>query len=402
MSPADTIRFAFNSIERAPARSALMLLAMAIGVAAVVVLTGLGEAARRYVTDEFASLGTNLVIVLPGKSETTGGTMSASFGGTTRDLTIDDAVALTRNYNVRRVAPIVVGAAGVQYGGLEREVPIFGATAEFLPIRHWQMGQGSFLPAGDWNRAAPVCVIGGKIEQELFGTKPAVGQWLRIGDSRFRVIGVLASEGRSIGIDVEETVVVPVASAMALFDTQSMFRILVEASDRDVIPSVKRFVADTIIARHRGEEDVTVITQDAVLQTFDQIFGALTMTIGGIAAISLAVAGVLIMNVMLVAVSQRTPEVGLLKAIGASPRQIVNLFLAEATLLSLLGAMIGLAVGLGGGWAAGQLYPALDLSPPGWALIAAVAVSMSTGLLFGILPARRAARLDAVLALGKR
>lgn len=402
MNRADTLRFAFASIERAPARSALMLLAMSIGVAAVVLLTSLGEAARRYVTDEFASLGTNLVIVLPGKAETTGGTMGASFGGTTRDLTIDDAFALTRAYNVREVAPIVVGAAGVQYAGLEREVPIFGSTSELLQIRHWKMHKGSFLPQGDWNRAIQVCVIGGKIERELFGQQDAVGQWLRIGDSRFRVIGVLASEGRSIGIDVQETVLVPVASAMVLFDTQSMFRILVEATDRDVIPAVKRFVAETIIARHHGEEDITVITQDAVLQTFDQIFGALTITVAGIAAISLAVAGVLIMNVMLVAVSQRTPEVGLLKAIGASPRQIVNLFLTEAMLLSLFGAIIGLAVGLAGGWGVGQLYPALHLTPPPWAVVAAVGVALTTGLVFGILPARRAARLDPVLALSQR
>ncbi len=311
MTGRDIVRYAFHSIERSPGRTALMLLAMAIGVAAVVLLTALGEAARRYVSDEFASLGTNLVIVLPGRSETTGGTLGASFGGTTRDLTLDDAFALNRHYGVSQVAPIIIGAAGVQHAGLEREVPIFGTTSEMLPIRHWRMEQGQFLPETDWERSSPVCVIGGKIRDELFGDVAPIGRWLRIGDSRFRVIGVMASEGRSIGVDVQEMVIVPVASAMTLFNTQTMFRVLVEASSRDAIPAVRQHVRSTIRARHHGEEDVTVITQDAVLATFDQIFTALTMTVGGIAAISLGVAGVLIMNVMLVAVAQRTSEIGL-------------------------------------------------------------------------------------------
>lgn len=401
MKIVDVVRFSFQSIERAPARTALILLAMAIGVAAVLILTGLGEAARRYVTNEFASLGTNLVIVLPGKSETTGGTLGASFGGTTRDLTIDDAAALTRHYKVSRVAPMIVGAASVQHAGLEREVAVFGTTSEMLAIMHWPMSKGQFLPSRDWGRASAVCVIGGKIESELFGQDSAIGGWVRVGDSRCRVIGVLGSEGRSIGFDVDEMVIVPVASAMMLFNTQSMFRILVEADSRESMPSVRDFVTSTITTRHRGKEDVTVITQDAVLETFDQIFTALTLTVGGIAAISLSVAGVLIMNVMLVAVSQRTNEVGVLKALGAAPKQIVTLFLAEATLLSLLGALIGLGVGLAGSWLVSELYPTLNMTPPVWAVIASAGVAVATGLVFGIMPARRAARLDPVLALAK-
>lgn len=403
MKNMDVLRYSFHSIERAPSRTALMLLAMAIGVAAVVLLTGLGEAARRYVTDEFASLGTNLVIVMPGKSETTGGTMgAASMGGTTRDLTIDDAFALTRNHNVSRVAPMVIGAAGVQYAGLEREVPVIGTTSEMLAIRHWQMGHGQFIPVSDWTLSSPVCVIGRKVKSELFGRDPAIGRWLRIGDSRFRVIGVLASEGRSIGVDAEETVIVPVASAMSLFNTESLFRILVESASSEVIESVKLFTSNTITARHHGEEDVTVITQDAVLETFDAIFNVLTLTVGGIGAISLTVAGVLIMNVMLVAVAQRTSEVGLLKAVGAESRQIILLFLTEAALLSLFGALIGLGVGLTGGWAISKLYPSIDMAPPVWAVVAGVLMAVVTGVLFGILPARRAARLDPVMALARR
>jgi putative ABC transport system permease protein len=376
-----------------------MLLAMGIGVAAVMVLTALGEGARRYVTGEFASLGTNLVIVIPGRSETTGASPALFAGETPRDLTVADAAALTRSALVSRVAPIMVGSAAASYGSRTREVPVIGSTADMLEVRHWKLAAGGFLPRGDWGRGATVCVIGEKIRRELFGAGPAVGQWLRIGDWRFRVVGVLASEGRSIGVDVQELVVIPVASAEALFNSQALFRVLVEARSREAMPRVTQWVLDTLRERHQGEEDVTVITQDAVLATFDRIFQALTMTLGGIAAISLGVAGILIMNVMLVAVSQRTAEIGLLKALGADRRQIILLFLVEAVLLSVLGAVVGMLAGAAGSWGLGRIYPALDVVAPGWAIGAAAAVAIITGLVFGIMPARRAAQLDPIRAL---
>ena len=399
MRALDATGFAFQSLRRTPARSGLMLLAMGIGVAAVMVLTALGEGARRYVTGEFASLGTNLVIVIPGRSETTGASPALFAGETPRDLTVADAAALTRSALVSRVAPIMVGSAAASYGSRTREVSVIGSTADMLEVRHWKLAAGGFLPRGDWGRGATVCVIGEKIRSELFGAGPAVGQWLRIGDWRFRVIGVLASEGRSIGVDVQELVVIPVASSEALFNSQALFRVLVEARSREAMPRVTQWVLDTLRERHQGEEDVTVITQDAVLATFDRIFQALTMTLGGIAAISLGVAGILIMNVMLVAVSQRTAEIGLLKALGADRRQIILLFLVEAVLLSVLGAVVGMLAGAAGSWGIGRIYPALDVVAPGWAIGAAAAVAIITGLVFGIMPARRAAQLDPIRAL---
>ena len=399
---ADVALFSWRALRGYPTRTILMLIAMAIGVSAVVVLTSLGEGARRYVTGEFASLGTNMIIVIPGRSETAGFDPSTMMGETPRDLTLDDAQALTRSYNVRRIAPLNVGSAEVSYGSRSRDVVILGSTHEMLTIRHWEMGQGQFLPKIDMDRATPVAVIGSKIRSELFGAKRAIGEWLRIGDRRFRVIGIMGSEGRSIGVDVQETVIVPVASAQQMFNTSSLFRILVEAKNRESIEPVKKFVTNTLQQRHQGEKDVTVITQDAVLETFDRILGALTYAVGGIAAISLAVAGILIMNVMLVAVSQRTSEIGLLKALGASPRQIIILILTEAVLLSALGAGIGLIVGQLGSLIIRETFPVLPAYAPVWAVITALTVALISGLLFSLMPARRAARLDPVLALSRR
>jgi putative ABC transport system permease protein len=197
-------------------------------------------------------------------------------------------------------------------------------------------------------------------------------------------------------------VIIPVASAQALFDTPSLFRILVEAKSRDAVGRAKSDIRRIISARHEGEEDVTVITQDSVLSAFDRIFKALTLTVAGIAAISLLVAGILVMNVMLVSVSQRTAEIGLLKALGAPALRIQTLFLVEAAQLSLLGAIIGVAVGLGLSWAVGRMFPALPSTPPLWAIGAAVSVALVTGVAFAVLPARRAARVDPVQSLAGR
>jgi putative ABC transport system permease protein len=384
-----------------PHRTWLMLLAMAIGVGSVMILTALGEGARRYVTNEFSQLGTHVLIVLPGRSETTGG-HPPMMGETPRDLTVDDALALTRNRSIRQVAPVTIGSAPVSYRQLEREVTILGSSAELYPIRQLQMRRGKFLPPGDPNRGAAVAVLGSKLKKELFGNRRALGQWIRISDRRFRVIGILEEKGESLGADLSDIAIIPVASSQSLFNSTSLFRILVQAKGREGIPRAEQAIIDTIRARHDGEDDVTVVTQDAMLATFDDIFRALTFTVAGIAAISLAVAGILIMNVMLVSVSQRTAEIGLLKALGSPARQIQRLFLVEAALLSLSGAVIGILVAFLGVWALEQAIPGFPLSIPLWAFLAAIGVSICTGLLFGVLPARRAAALDPVLALAGR
>jgi putative ABC transport system permease protein len=379
-----------------------MILAMSIGVAAVVVLTALGEGARRYVVNQFSSLGTNLVIVLPGRTETAGIGPGMMTGQTPRDITLDDVQALMQSPSIKRVAPLTVGSATLSLDALNRDVVVAGSTSELLAVRHMTLGLGRFLPAGDIQESASVCVLGNNIKRELFGAEQAVGQWVRLGDRRFRVIGVLASQGESMGMRTDDLVIVPVASSLQLFNTSGMFRVLLEAKNRDVIEQVKKEAEQIMVSRHSGERDVTVITQDAVLATFDRILSALTMAVGGIAAISLAVAGVLIMNVMLIAVAQRVKEIGLLKALGSPPEQIRVLFFAEAALLSIVGSLAGLVLGYAGAFVIGQIYPSLPVTPPWWAVLAACGTALSTGILFSVWPARRAAKLDPVAALAGR
>jgi putative ABC transport system permease protein len=397
----DTFRFSFRAAAGYPARTFLILLAMAIGVGAVILLTALGEGARRYVTREFTALGTHLLIAIPGRSETTGGPPPL-LGETPRDLTLEDAMALNRSASIRRVAPIALGSAPVVWMQRSREVTIMGSTEALYGIRQLTMAQGRFLPPGNPSRGLAVCVLGYKIKNELFGNESPLGEWVRIGGRRFRVIGVLAPKGQSLGLDMSDIAIVPVASAQALFNTSSLFRIMIQATGRESVLPAKEAVLKTIRDRHEGEDDVTVITQDALLETFDRIFTALTLTVGGIAAISLAVAGILIMNVMLVSVSQRKSEIGLLKAIGSPRNQILRLFLSESAILSLIGSLMGVLLALFGTGVSLRFYPNFPVTIPWWALGAATGVGLATGLVFGVLPARKAAALEPVEALSRR
>lgn len=399
MTTPDLLRFAFGALSGHRLRTFLSLLGMAIGVAAVITLTALGEGARRYVIDQFASIGTNLLIVVPGKSETTG---IPGVGAAAHDITLQDAQTIARAIpEVEKVAPMVVGTESVAHGARRRQVAIGGTTREFLEVRKLAVGHGEFLPAEDIQRGRPVVVLGSKLARELFLSEEPVGQVVRIGGWRMRVIGVLASRGVQLGMDLDDIALVPVATAMRMFDRRSLFRVMIQVRGTAALAPARDRVVALFRQRH-GEEDVTVLTQDAVVATFSQILGVLTLAVGAIAAISLSVAGIGIMNVMLVSVSERTREVGLLRAVGVGRRQVLAVFLTEAALLSAAGGLLGLVAG----WLAVrlmvQLYPALPASPPVWAVLASLGLSLGVGTLFGLLPARRAARLDPVLALASR
>ena len=397
MRPGVPLVFAASALRAHGLRTSLCLAGVAIGVTAVLLLSGLGEGARRYVDAQFESLGSNLVFVFPGRTETEGAMPGT--GSAPNDLTLQDARAVLRGVaGVRRVVPIVIGSEAVSHRERERHVRVVGATRDFLPARRLWVAGGRNLPELEWERGAPVALLGSKLARELFPTASPIGEHVRVGDRRLRVLGIVGGEGHQLGLDITDMALVPVGTATALYDRDGLDRMLVEAVGANHVDGVVAGL-EAVLAERHGEEDFTCVTQDSVAGSLRSILRTLTLALAGIAAISLGVAGVGIMNVMLVSVSERTPEVGLLRALGARRGEVRALFLAEAALISLAGGAVGLLLAAASARALRQLYPGFDAAPPGWAVAAALGVSLAVGLASGVLPANRATRLDPVAAL---
>jgi len=398
MNSIDLLRFAWQALTQNRRRSSLSLLGVGVGVVAVVSLTAIGEGALRFVTDQFVSLGTSIVIVSPGKNETHGG-IPLSIGGVPNDLTLQDAIAVERRVQSVRVAvPISFSTDSVDYAERSRMVSIIGVSAEFKRLQRLELASGRFLPKSDRDRGAAVVVLGWTVARELFGNANPLGSTVRIGGWRMRVIGVLAARGMQLGIQIDESIFLPTATAMRMANKSSVSQIMLELFPKvDPELAIERIKA-LLIERH-DEEDFTCISQDAVVDSLSSILRMLTLAVAGVAAVSLLVAGIGIMNVMLVSVSERTAEIGLLKAVGANQRQILVIFLVEAALLSVAGGLIGLVAGTVLVTLGNHLYPAVELVTPMWAIGAVMLLSLCTGIVFGVLPAWRAAGLDPVSAL---
>ena len=399
MRPLDVLGMAFRALASRRRSTLLSLSGVAIGVAAVLVMTALGEGARGFAASQFRSLGTDLVIVVPGRTETTG---IPGVGGVPNDLTLEDARTLARRIpSARRVAPLALGSDELEVVGRSRSVLVMGSTREMAAIRGLSMRVGEFLPEGDWERGSAVVVLGSKLATELFPGENPLGRTTRLAGWRLRVIGVAEPRGTHLGVDLDEAVFVPVAAALRMFDLTSLFRVMIDLAPGADPELARETVRRTLLERH-GEEDFTLITQDAVVGAVSNILRVLTLALAGIAAISLAVAGIGIMNVMLVSVSERTREIGLFKAIGATPRQVLLVFVVEAALLAFTGGALGLALGELSVRVVAWRLPAFAPSTPGWAVASAFGVALGVGILFGFLPARRAMRLSPVAALGRR
>jgi putative ABC transport system permease protein len=396
----DTFRFAATALLKQPRRAGLSLLGVAIGVVAVLIMTALGEGARRYVAEQFESLGTDIIIVVPGKTETTG--MMPGFVGIPNDLTMNDAKALLRRIpEAIRIAPISLGNDTVSHQNKSRQVVILGSTNEFFDLRGIPIALGNPLPIGEIDRGANIVVLGANTAKELFAEENPVGKLVRVGEWRMRVIGVMGPRGTHLGQNLDEVAIVPAATGLRMFDRTSLFRIMIQLRPHSNIAAVKRKIDAVILDRH-DEVDVTAMTPDSVIGSLSSILDTLTLVLVGIAAISLGVAGIGIMNVMLVAVSERRSEIGLLKAIGGTQHQVLLIFLMESLLISLTGGVVGLGIGFASIDLLTLTYPAVPAAVPFWAVIAVVGVSLFTGVLFGVLPARRAMRLDPIVALSTK
>jgi putative ABC transport system permease protein len=363
----------------------------------VILLTSIGEGTRRYILAQFSQFGTNLVAIHPGRAKTSG--MPGAFGGSTRHLTIDDAQALARIPGVTSVVPTAAGVARVEAGSRARNVPINGVTPDIQEVFDFRTRIGAFWPAGDPRRGAPVVVLGPKLARELFGDQSPLGAVVRVGGARLRVLGVMEPKGEMLGFDLDDTAYVPVATAMQLFNLSDLAEIDLTYTPADATDAIVSEVKRVLIDRHAGEEDFTVTTQEAMLEVFANVMRVVTLAVGAIAGISLVVGAIGILTMMWISVRERTVEIGLVRAIGASRRQVATLFLAEAAGLALVGGIAGLALGLGSGAALRWIVPGLPVETPLVFVAAALGTSLAVGLLSGVLPARRAARLDPIEAL---
>jgi len=394
----DSWRFSAQVLLRHKARTVLLSFAVAIGVSSVLLLTSVGEGARHYVSSEFASLGSDILIILPGKKETSGGSIPF-YSTTPRDLTIQDAQAITHLSSVKSVAPIIAGTALVSYQNKSREVITIGSTQDFLNVRNLTLAQGRGFSQKSVDLAESICIIGAQLTNDLFGRHNAMGQWLKIADRRYRVVGILEQRGESLGLDMRDMVIIPIRSAESLFNSPALFRILIALKPLQDERLVKERILSLIKKRHDDEEDITIISQNAMMSSFDRISNFLTVAIGVIASISLVVAGFLIMNVSYISVSKRQHEIGLLKAIGATTNEVRIIFLTESALLIIFGVSLGLATGYTLTALFNQFIPSFMLIIPWWAALASGLMSFIIGLLFTWLPAAKAAGQDPVSAM---
>lgn len=377
-------------------RAFLTMLGIAIGTASVILLTSIGEGVRVYVNTQFAQFGTNLLSVSPGKTKTMG---LPGIGTTTRKLTLDDAMALQHLSGIEELVPLSFGSAAVEWMGRSRSVFIVGVTADVPKVYLIGVRQGIFLPPSDPRRGDPLTILGPKLKQELFGSENALGKYVRIGGARFLVVGIMEPKGQVIGMDLDDRAFIPVAQAMRLFNKEGLQQIDVHFSRADQASSVIAGIRRVLKDRHDGEEDFTITTQTDMLASLDKIIRVMTTVVAAIAAISLLVGAVGILTIMWISVNERVSEIGLQKAIGAEPRQILALFLGEAALLSTIGGLIGVLIGLGLAALIHFLVPALPVQVPIFYVFLSLLVSLMAGLASGVLPALRASRLDPLEAL---
>jgi putative ABC transport system permease protein len=397
MRVTDLIKLAFGALGAYRLRSFLTALGIAVGIAAVILLTSIGAGVQRFVLGEFTQFGTNLLAITPGKSSTFG--LSGAMIHNVRPLSLEDALAMDRLPAIQATVPVVQGNAAVEApGGRSRRTAVFGVGAAAPEVWRWSPLLGSFLPDDPPRYARPLAVLGHKVRLELFGGANPLGERVRIGGESYRVVGTMRPKGQILGFDLDDAVFIPAHRALSLFNQESLMEVDLlyrpGSDSRTVAEQVRR----AMIERHGGE-DFTLITQDQMLDTLGDILGILTLAVGALGGISLLVGGVGILTIMTISLNERTAEIGLLRALGAPRRQILQLFLGEAVALAAAGGLAGVLLGVGGGALLHAAVPALPVHTPWNYALLALLVSALIGLAAGVVPAWRAAQLDPIEAL---
>jgi putative ABC transport system permease protein len=392
----DFIAFTLASLKAHRMRTALTALGIAVGIASVILLTSIGEGLHRFVIAEFTQFGTNIIGVAPGRIQTHGASLGAV--NTSRPLSIEDAIALKKAPHVLVADPLVQGNAEIVHRGKARRVTLYGTGPDFSKALSMRVASGSYLPPDDPHAARAFVVLGSKVASELFGADNPLGSRIRVGGERYRVVGVMESKGQILGFDMDDTVFIPVARALDMFNRDGLQEIHVTFDPLAPLAEVEEGLKRILIARH-GAEDFTLTPAQKMLDVFGTVLNAITFAVAAIGGISLLVGGVGILTILTIGVAERTSEIGLLRAIGATQNRIMLLFLGEAALLSALGGAAGLALG----WLIAVLleltFPALPVHTPWAYAVMAELVAVGVGLAAGVAPARRAARLDPLEAL---
>ena len=392
----DLVKLTSSSFLSARLRSFLTGLGIAIGITAVILLTSIGEGLHQFVLAEFSQFGTNIVTIQPGKTQVQGG--NPGIMGSVRALSLDDAESLRHLPYVEHVNVSVVGNADLRYEGRTRRTTVFGEGREFAGAFTMKVQSGSFWPDEDNEQARALVVLGAKVATELYGDQNPLGTYLRVGGQRFRVIGVMEPRGQVLGLDLDDTVFIPAARALELFNRVGLMEVQVSYQPSADVATVIGLIRQRLIDRH-GREDFTIISQEEALDVLNSVLSVLTFAVGALGGISLLVGAVGILTIMTMAVTERTAEIGLLRALGAQERQVLTLFLGEAMLLSALGGLAGLAMGVGIAQLLHALFHDLPVHTPVFFAVLAELTAIAIGLVAGVAPAIRAARLDPVEAL---
>ena len=392
----DFLTLTTSSFLNSRMRSFLTGLGIAIGIAAVILLTSIGEGLHQFVLAEFSQFGTNIITIQPGKTQTQGGNIGVI--GSVRQISLDDADALRHLPYVENVNPSVMGNAELRANGKTRRTTVFGEGKNFAKSFTMNVQSGTFWPDEDNEQARAFVVLGAKVRQELFSGQNPLGQYLRVGGQRYRVVGVMEPKGQILGMDLDDAVFIPAARAMELLNRPGLMEVQVSYRGGADVDAVIRLISERLKERH-GREDFTIISQEEALEVLGSVLDVLTFAVGALGGISLLVGAVGILTIMTMAVTERTAEIGLLRALGAQEKQVLMLFLGEAIMLSALGGVLGLIIGIGIAQGLHLLFPALPVHTPWLFAVLAELTAVSIGLAAGVAPALRAARLDPVEAL---
>lgn len=390
---------AVDTIRASKLRAFLTTLGVIIGVLAVILLVALGEGVRAYVGDTFASMGSNLIQIVPGKRDTKGGP-TPPMSGVAHKLTLEDEQAVARrSFSTDGISGVVQGAATLRYEERRRDSMSLGVGVRMTEIRNIAVDQGRWFTDDDVSGHRRYVVIGRTVQQELFGTENPLGKTLKVNDTEFRVIGLLEHKGQSLGMDMDDLALVPNTTALDLYSLEGFSAILARAKDKASTDAAIAEITDVLKRRHNNQEDFTVISQDEMLATVNTIMGTMTAVLAAIASIALVVGGIGIANIMLVSVRERTREIGVRRAVGATKTTILLQFLVEAIVISTLGGVIGLSLGAGIIALARVAVPGLPVQLSLWVVLTALGFAALVGVLSGVMPARSAAKLDPVEAL---